>query len=428
MLKKEKIRTIYWIVYYLKNYWNAKKNVSHDYISVNNDVYFVDSHIDFKRDIKKSYKDPWISPIKYCVKPRVNEENVKKAISDIEENTCIMFKKQEHCKNDTQEIVFKEGEACVSFIGHVSKNHSQIITLSSGCYINPYIILHEIGHALGLVHEHSRKDRDEYVKINLNSLISNEEGNYQIIEHPKYFNYSTAYDYSALMHYAPYDFATFWKWAFGYPVISPRLSWQYSRMMGQRKKMTFNEYKRINLCYCNWCNWADNITGKVIKNYKNNKDNKKTKNNIADCRNGGYPDFRNCSKCLCPTGYTGNLCDKIMPSDEKCGKDTKFQVNNTGASLILQGKMNCNIFLQAENKKTIELNIMYVNAPYKNKICTEDVGYQFKYRKDKGATGLLLCGTYIQNTIVTSESDSILVMYKGDSDHSLLTLFFKQIN
>ncbi|KAE9411672.1 hypothetical protein Angca_007990, partial [Angiostrongylus cantonensis] len=37
----------------------------------------------------------------------------------------------------------------------------------------------------------------------------------------------------------------------------------------------------------------------------------------AKCQNGGFPNPRSCSTCICPSGYGGTLCDKL-PSG--CGK------------------------------------------------------------------------------------------------------------
>uniref|UniRef100_A0A0K0EAZ9 Metalloendopeptidase n=1 Tax=Strongyloides stercoralis TaxID=6248 RepID=A0A0K0EAZ9_STRER len=334
------------------------------------------------------------------------------AIEAIENNTCIKFEKKDDCDNTTQELIFKQGDYCASNVGHIPKNHSQIIWLTPECYGNPYIILHEIGHTLGLIHEHTRTDKDRYVTIDYYSLYENEISNFRIRNDSRFKNYSTAYDYSAIMHYAPYDFSTFWRWAFGYPVIKSKLFWEHSRMMGQRKKMTYNEYKRINLCHCNWCNWVDNSTGKRIKLH------------TTECKNN----FKNCGKCVCPTGYTRDDCRKIIPSDKECGI-TNYTVNITLSSLVFQGKKKCYIFLKTEiNTSKIQLAILRAYAPYESDICTEDVGFQFKYMKDKGTTGLLLCGSYLYDIVLKSESNSVLIFYHGKDRDSFLSISFKQID
>uniref|UniRef100_A0A0K0EP80 Metalloendopeptidase n=1 Tax=Strongyloides stercoralis TaxID=6248 RepID=A0A0K0EP80_STRER len=282
--------------------------------------------------------------------------------------------------------------------------YSQPISLSLKCLLNPYAILHEIGHALGLVHEHTRMDRDKFIEIDHNQLDNLGKYNFLIRNNSVYKNYSTSYDYASIMHYSPYDFGSFWKKLFRYPVMKSKLYEQYTWMMGQTEKMTFNDYKKINLCHC------------------------KINNNTTKCKNNGYPDFKNCSKCICPSGYTGDNCKKIISSDPKCG-NTIFKANKTNVPLIYVGKINCYIFLKAKKNKKILLTVYYINAPpYKNGICVESNAFQIKYRRDKGTTGLLLCGHDSRVLKIISESRSILVFYKGIDGHSMLAFQFKEVN
>ena len=60
------------------------------------------------------------------------------------------------------------------------------------------VLAHEIGHALGLLHEHQRSDRNTYVTINTANLSSPTDPNFVIISTS---SNNSAYDYLSLMHY-----------------------------------------------------------------------------------------------------------------------------------------------------------------------------------------------------------------------------------
>ena len=59
------------------------------------------------------------------------------------------------------------------------------------------IIAHEIGHALGLVHEHQRLDRDYAVKINFQNIQPGKENNFVVLSSETRSNY----DFESIMHY-----------------------------------------------------------------------------------------------------------------------------------------------------------------------------------------------------------------------------------
>lgn len=82
---------------------------------------------------------------------------------------------------------------CRSTVGMVG-GEQQISLPPYGCDADT--VAHEIGHAVGLWHEHQRKDRDAYVTVLYENLDKTGQGAYSAV-HPA----SGPYNYSSVMHY-----------------------------------------------------------------------------------------------------------------------------------------------------------------------------------------------------------------------------------
>ena len=60
---------------------------------------------------------------------------------------------------------------------------------------------HELGHALGLFHEHQRPDRDDYISVVRDNIKTGQESNFSPVN-PNYIEYlDVPYDLSSDMHY-----------------------------------------------------------------------------------------------------------------------------------------------------------------------------------------------------------------------------------
>uniref|UniRef100_A0A0K0FES3 Metalloendopeptidase n=1 Tax=Strongyloides venezuelensis TaxID=75913 RepID=A0A0K0FES3_STRVS len=356
-------------------------------------------------ELPKKAGNLWTIPIEYKIGRELNNGIIKEALKEIENNTCIRFKEDNSLSNNNKGIIFEKSKVCSSYVGLVNVNKRQTVNLTYECSSEKGYVLHEVGHALGLLHEHCRTDRDEFITINFNNIKTGLNGNFEIPRSVNYNNYSTHYDYGSIMHYSSYEFSTsYWR-----KVLTSKIHTEYDRMMGQRSYMTFNDYKKINLLYCSEC-----------------KKTKETEEEKVECLNGGYIDYKNCSRCLCPFGYTGDSCSEIMKSDERCNTTT-FNANNTIFYHWIAGPYKCFFHIKTDERKKIEFGIYQSSTPYKD-ICTQDISHQVKYLEDKGSTGLLLCAWRNNIINITSESNNVLIFFNGDKNYAHIQFGFRAVS
>ena len=71
------------------------------------------------------------------------------------------------------------------------------------------VLRHELGHVIGLSHEHSRTDRDSYVIIHWENIIPSALNNFRLKSLSQiYYNIGLIpYDFSSIMTYGPYAFS-----------------------------------------------------------------------------------------------------------------------------------------------------------------------------------------------------------------------------
>jgi len=92
---------------------------------------------------------------------------------------------------------------CRSFIGRIrTAFQPQGLILGPGCLVFS-VVVHEIGHALGFFHEHSRPDRDDYIQVNRGNVIRGFESEFDIIPAEEVTTLGIGYDYASIMHYGP---------------------------------------------------------------------------------------------------------------------------------------------------------------------------------------------------------------------------------
>ncbi|XP_034756922.1 low choriolytic enzyme-like [Etheostoma cragini] len=162
----------------------------------------------------------------------VNE--IQRAMKSIQSKTCIRFIPH---RNQEAYLSLEPRYGCASLMGRTGGK--QVVSLQrSGC-VSAGIIQHELLHSLGFYHEHTRSDRDTYIKINWDNINEVFANNFQKQDTN---NLNTPYDYSSIMHYG--------RTAFAKPGLDSIIPIPDSSVpIGQRSDLSKLDILRVNKLY-----------------------------------------------------------------------------------------------------------------------------------------------------------------------------------
>ncbi|XP_007118553.1 astacin-like metalloendopeptidase [Physeter macrocephalus] len=171
---------------------------------------------------------PFLLSSKY---DKPSRQVILEAFAEFERFTCIRFVAYKG-QRDFISIVPMSG--CFSSIGR--SGGMQVVSLGPSCLQRgPGIVLHELMHVLGFWHEHSRADRDRYIRVNWNEILPGFEMNFI---KSRSSNMLVPYDYSSVMHYGRLAFSRR-----GMPTITPL--WAPSVQIGQRWNLSASDVARV---------------------------------------------------------------------------------------------------------------------------------------------------------------------------------------
>lgn len=135
-------------------------------------------------------------------------------------------------------------------VGHGSGDR----TLTMNAWSNPRTITHEIGHSLGLKHEHQRPDRDVYLTVNTAILSPNvSSGDYSIDNsitiYPDQF-----YDYGSIMHYSQNAGRANGQTGTVFTILDPDAASIWQTAMGTVDSLSYWDKKTMSFMYpeSNW--------------------------------------------------------------------------------------------------------------------------------------------------------------------------------
>ncbi|XP_055460884.1 astacin-like metalloendopeptidase [Psammomys obesus] len=160
---------------------------------------------------------------------------IMEAFAEFERLTCIRFVAY---KGQRDFISILPMSGCFSGVGR--SGGVQVVSLAPTCLQKGRgIVLHELMHVLGFWHEHSRADRDRYIRVNWNEILPGFEINFI---KSRSSNMLAPYDYSSVMHYGRFAFS--WR---GQPTIIPL--WKPGVHIGQRWNLSASDITRICRLY-----------------------------------------------------------------------------------------------------------------------------------------------------------------------------------
>ncbi|XP_065143127.1 hatching enzyme 1.2-like isoform X2 [Paramisgurnus dabryanus] len=157
------------------------------------------------------------------------------AMKSIADKSCVRFVPR---TNQIDYLSIENLVGCWSDVGR-SGGKQQVSLSVSGCVYHG-LVEHELLHALGFHHEHTRSDRDQYVRINWENIPKESAYNFQKKDTN---NLNTPYDYTSIMHYGRTSFAI----QYGKETITPIPD--STVKIGQRQEMSNIDIQRINKFY-----------------------------------------------------------------------------------------------------------------------------------------------------------------------------------
>ncbi|XP_076181584.1 zinc metalloproteinase nas-13 [Ptiloglossa arizonensis] len=184
--------------------------------------------------------------VPYMLSPYFNAEQrklISDAMNDYHKYTCIKFKPYKGEESDYVRIT-AGNSGCWSSVGRIGGRQDVNLQVP-GCLVKKGTVIHELMHAVGFLHEQSRFERDEFVSIQWNNILSGHSGNFEKASKQTTDAFGVGYDYGSVMHYSANAFSRN-----GQPTILPR--GVSKDQLGQREGFSKRDIQKIRKMYrCN---------------------------------------------------------------------------------------------------------------------------------------------------------------------------------
>ncbi|KRX80343.1 Signal peptidase complex catalytic subunit SEC11C [Trichinella sp. T6] len=320
---------------------------------------------------------------------------ILRALQLWQENTCIRFEERDQLEPNVALINFVDDSqsdgGCSSFVGRVGG--IQNISIAWPRCSSEGIVSHQIGHALGLLHEHSRPDRDEHIIVNYEQTVSEHRDVISRLSSRVFEHFRSIYDPGSVMHMPP-TVKTLMTNADELTILA--MDPNYQSTFGQRISPSFLDYKLINMMYCN------------------NKCSTK-----LNCLHGGYVNVNDCSRCTCPTGFEGPLCEHVDNGGDHCGgelisSDQPMLVQSPSYPESFQPYQECYWLLKApSNNQKVVLEFVDVFDFPCEEVCSDSY-VELNAGPNFDQTGYrFCCNTQPPSKMYYSNGSEMLIIFKA---------------
>ncbi|KAL3071579.1 hypothetical protein niasHT_031943 [Heterodera trifolii] len=329
------------------------------------------------------------------------------------DNTCLNIVEDDEVSPRIQFTNIK-GMGCLSNVGMQSSDAYQEVKLEYPSCYRLGTIAHEIGHALGLFHEHERYDRDSFVTFYADNV---DPKNYDAFEKETIEttdNYQVPYDLGSVMHYNAKEFSINDQYT-----LVPKAGASYINTIGQAYGPSLSDYIVMNKHYCGLAFLPDGSTINTEACYV-----------TMNCDNDGFQNPDTCTTCICPQGYIGTKCQDIdtggyAPAGiaNTCEGNILFAtpnwqyINGQIGSSNLDSKIDyayCHWQIFPDIGKTILIEVLGVGV-----VCGDGCIWgntEIRTAANRGATGVRLCcrsdlGSSGKLTITATNGYALISLY-----------------
>ena len=134
--------------------------------------------------------------------PENIERELKKSMDEWSSKTNVRFKER---TNESNYVTIRmNGRNCNCGSANLGMNGSRGV-INLGSRTTAVVLIHEIGHTLGYIHEQNRSDRDDYIKINFENISDGAADQFYKSSNPRLL--TSKFDVKSTMMYGSYTFS-----------------------------------------------------------------------------------------------------------------------------------------------------------------------------------------------------------------------------